>query len=473
MTEKELSMTPKVTVVARTVEAPIEGIVKNEVKFDTDSMRNEAIILSGKAAGICYMPDDYLSNGIQNDKTAKKRAAGNTKSGHYSVFEHAHFSFVVETSKAMAMVLNSTKLYSTSEKSGRYTSMNPETEIEKKYYDKWTEKITGIIKDTYGESYTDKEAHKLALENARYFLSVFTPTVMMFTVPFSRIILICEWLDNLANTIDEMIYKQIIRSSEKTKYNYFTRLSKEAVELSDAFRESLGLSAEEPILVDHKDIGIKFFEPVYEYEREAFICGCLHNYRCNNISYGKYRNDISNDMYSLYNTYSFACLAQEQRHRTIDYSIVNIMEESFYTPAILTKEEDIVEWKSDMKDMYLHSNVVPQATMCFVHESGSFDNFYLKCKERVCMRAQKEIMDITVEQIKFIYKETSTNINNNVFLDLSPLNAARLYSMIEKFGEDGVLCKDPLVLPRCMWRGYKCKEVCTHVKHDCTESRRI
>jgi len=184
-------MKQKVTVVARTVEKPVDGEAKNNVFFNPDAMRDEAIVFSGKAAGICYMPDDYLSNGIQNDVTAIKRAGGNTKSGHYSVFEHAHFSFVIETSKAMAMVLNSTKLYATSEKSGRYTSMNPETEIEKKYYKKWTEKLQGIIKDTYGDSYTDKEVQKLALENARYFLSVFTPTVMMFTISFNKIFVFC------------------------------------------------------------------------------------------------------------------------------------------------------------------------------------------------------------------------------------------------------------------------------------------
>lgn len=460
-------MKQKVTVVARTVEAPIDSLVKNDVKFDTESMRNEAIILSGKAAGICYMPDDYLSNGIQNNKTAMKRAAGNTKSGHYSVFEHAHFSFIVETSKAMAMVLNSTKLYSTSEKSGRYTSMNPETAIEKKYYDKWTEKIVGIIKDTYGDSYTDKEAQKLALENARYFLSVFTPTVMMYTIPFSRVIMLCEWLDKMAAIIEEMINKNYIRHDEKTKFNYYSQLADEAIELAGAFRDSLGLLIDEPILVDHKDIGIKFFEPVYHYEREAFIKGSLHNYNHYSYGYGKYENNIKNDMYSLLDIYSFACLAQEQRHRTIDYSIVNILENSFYIPSILTKKEDIDEWKADMKDMYDNSTVIPQATMCYVHESGSFDNFYLKCKERVCMRAQKEIMDVTVKQILFLYSFVKNNIDNNVFVDMSPLNAARLYSMIEKNRT-----KD-LVLPRCMWRGYKCKEVCSHMYHDCTKTRLI
>lgn len=463
-------MKQKVTIVARTVEKPTDCGSKNNVFFTPDAMKNEAIVFSGKAAGICYMPDDYLSNGIQNNETAIKRAGGNTKSGHYSVFEHAHFSFIIETSKAMAMVLNSTKLYATSEKSGRYTSMNPETEIEKKYYEKWTEKLQCIIKDTYGNQYNDKEVQKLALENARYFLSVFTPTVMMFTIPFSRVILLCEWLDKMAATINDMINNRIIWYDHKSKYNYFSNIAKEAVELAEAFRSSLSMYKENPILVDHKDIGINFYEVISNYERRNFVKEILHNYHrepsfvISNVKFTT--NHIRANMYCMYNTYSFACLAQEQRHRTIDYSIVNIAEEFFYIPKILQKQEDIDEWNADMKDMYDNSDVVCQATMLYVHESGCFDNFYLKCKERVCMRAQKEIMDITVDQIMQIYNMTSQSIKNNIFEELSPLNAARLLSMIDDSDHE-----HPMVLPRCMWKGYSCKEPCKHMTYTCTKDR--
>lgn len=462
-------MKQKVTVVARTVEKPVDGGVKNNVFFTPDAMRDEAIVFSGKAAGICYMPDDYLSNGIQNDVTAIKRAGGNTKSGHYSVFEHAHFSFVIETSKAMAMALNSTKLYATSEKSGRYTSMNPETDIEKKYYEKWTEKLQGIIKDTYGDKYSDKEIQKLALENARYFLSVFTPTVMMFTIPFSRVILLCEWLDKMSKTINDMIENNIIVPHYKTRFNYFTQIAAEAEELADEFRSALNMDKENPVLVDHKDIGIKFYEPVYEYERQAFINGCLPNFKRDEpFGFGKqYHSSIKHDAYNMYNMYSFACLAQEQRHRTIDYTIVNIFEESWYTPYILQKEEDIKEWENDMRDMYNNSNVVCQATMLFIHEQGLFENFYLKCKERVCMRAQKEIMDITCDQIRLMFEFSWHNIKNNIFTEVSPLNAARLVSMVEDREKTG----EQLILPRCMWRGYSCKEPCKHVTYTCTKDR--
>ena len=80
------------------------------------TIRKDMSVIAGKAAGICYMSDDYLSISIQDESKALKRAANIAKSGHYSAYEHGHISFIIETSKMMAMILNSLRLYSTSEK---------------------------------------------------------------------------------------------------------------------------------------------------------------------------------------------------------------------------------------------------------------------------------------------------------------------------------------------------------------------
>ena len=461
----------KVTIVARTIERDGDDFsaANNSLAFLGSYLRKDSMVFSGKAAGICYMPDDYLSNGIQNDETALKRALGNAKSGHYSVFEHSHISFLIETTKAMAMVLNSTKLYTTSEKSARYTKMNPQSGIEKDLYEKWNKKLFDIIKDTYGDKYTDKEAEKLAMENARYFISVFTPTVMMFTVPFSRAILLCGWLDDMAKAMNDMVNSGYIGSENKTTLNYYSKLAEQAVELAKLIRESLSLSKEEPILVDHKDIGIDFFNNVATYRRLEFIQKTLKS--VSNSTIANHDNVLINDfvkdnMYACTNIYSFACLAQEQRHRTLDYRIYSICEKAFYIPAILTKEEDIKDWNDDMNFMYKNTDVVCQGNLLFVHESGSFDNFYLKCKERVCMRAQKEIMDVTCSQILNMYKYCKGEIEHNSFYFLSPLNSARLLSMVDDSGSE-----EPMVLPRCMWRGYSCKEPCKHTSYTCTKDR--
>ena len=458
----------RVTIIARTVEKPVDSLIKNNVSFEPDDMREEALILSGKAAGVCYMPDTYLSNGIQDDEKALKRVKGNAKSGHYSVFEHSHFTFLVETNKAMAMVLNSTKLYSTSEKSARYTTMNPETEIEKKMYNKWASKLKDIINKTYPGEYTEKEVEKLALENARYFLSVFTPTVMIYTLPFNRVILLCEWLDKMVATIREMFINDIFEN-DNTNRAFFSRLSVEAEDLAEQFRKTLNLSKEEPIIVDHKDIGINLFNSLYYYERKDLISLRDSKSDVKNIMHSPNIDFLKNDIYSSNCFYSFACLAQEQRHRTLTYTISSILENYFYTPKILDTTELINEWNKDMVEVS-KNNIVPQATMLFVRESGSFDNFFLKCKERLCMRAQKEIFDVTASQIANMYHQVSSeDIRMNTYESLSPLNRARLLSMYYQLDNPHYLS----LMPRCMWPGYTCKEPCNHMIFNCVTTRLI
>ena len=92
-------MKQEVRVVARTYEVP-EGETPEKLNADLT-------LLSGKAAGVCYMPDDYFEDGVQNIDKALTRAAGNSKSGHHSVYDHGHITFVIKTNKMMCMILNS------------------------------------------------------------------------------------------------------------------------------------------------------------------------------------------------------------------------------------------------------------------------------------------------------------------------------------------------------------------------------
>ena len=99
----------------------------------------EAINFSGKEAGICYMPDTIDTILEEPEEKTMKRANGNMSSNHHSVFGHAHYNFAFEEiPKIMAMVLNNEGIYCTSEKSARYTKMQP-SEEEKMLYEKWIE----------------------------------------------------------------------------------------------------------------------------------------------------------------------------------------------------------------------------------------------------------------------------------------------------------------------------------------------
>ena len=122
------------------------------------------------------MPDTVETLFAEAPEKTQRRANGNLESGHHSVFGHAHYNLIFEgIPKILAMILNNEKIYNTSEKSARYTKMQP-SEEEKVLYEKWIEKYKKVIKEEYPE-FDDKKVKKLAQENARYLISVFTQLV--------------------------------------------------------------------------------------------------------------------------------------------------------------------------------------------------------------------------------------------------------------------------------------------------------
>ena len=143
----------EIKVIARTFEtaeiAKKLGITEEELNAN---MKESMTLMSGKAAGICYMPDNYLDEEIQNEEKAFNRANMTFKSGHHSVYDHAHITMTLKTNKMIAMILNSLGVYATSEKSARYTKMKPETELELELYNKWLIKIQKLILTKYPDT---------------------------------------------------------------------------------------------------------------------------------------------------------------------------------------------------------------------------------------------------------------------------------------------------------------------------------
>lgn len=430
---------------------------------DTDKMNENMTIFSGKAAGVCYMPDDYLSNGIQNTEKAIKRAESNAKSGHHSVYDHAHISFMVNTSKMMAMVLNSLGVYATSEKSARYTKMHPETKLELELYEKWTkiirekilykypwlddklilsrlkkkienidefnglnikviggtvitndisksEKLLEIVNTEIIDSDTLPSA-KLATENARYMISVFTPTTMMYTVSFRQAMLIIIYLKKLAE------------DCKKNSSIFYSKLSKNAIELADSFENAIGTMR----IKDIKNQNIRLFGTCDENAPDI-------------------KQEYLGDSYTLNYKASLACLAQLQRHRTIRYSMFmgKIENMTFYVPTIVKEYNLTDEWLKDIKSV---SYCVPQGTLVDITEQGIFEDFALKCKERLCGRAQLEITRNTAESVIKFYKNSE---------NLSICNKKLLYGMVNTDSNGNTK-----VCARCEFPDFKCVEGCT------------
>lgn len=335
---------------------------------------SKARTFSGKMAGICYMPDTIETLFSELEEKSNKRANGTEKSGHHSVFGHAKYCFAFESvPKIVAMILNNEKEYDTSEKSARYTKMEP-SEEEKVLYEKWIEIFEKEILKLYVEM-DEKKAHKLAMENARYLISVFTPaTTMGYTTSLRQVNYIVHWA------------KDYVEKAEDTD---FSKLLKPVLK---EFSEMMGNYCQKE-MTDGKSRTFSLFSNVERKEEWG------ENYCCNYFA-------------------TFAQVAQAQRHRTISYEIEvqNVNDAKFFTPPIIKNTELEKEWLKDIKSL---AHRYPQGMLVKVNERGTVENFVLKCKERLCGCAQLEIA-MQTQKTMMKYLQNTKDTNKRVYEYLLP-----------------------------------------------------
>ena len=328
----------------------IEIIASTKVGYSMS--KEEALDFSGKSAGICYLPDTVETLFAESPEKTQRRVNGNIKSGHHSVFGHPIYNLCFEgIPKILAMVLNNEKIYNTSEKSARYTHMTPSVQ-ENTLYEKWIHIFEDVISSKYPE-FDSKRILKLAQENARYLISVFTPaTVMEYTVNFGQLNYIINWAKDYINNADDSAF---------------------SLKLKDVFREFL--DAMPDLEVDGLDSRMK---------NRSFS---LFSTRPN-------RYEEFGENYCTSYLASFAQLAQAQRHRTLSYEMSLLDTPEYYIPPIIRGTDLENSWLEDISSL---SQYFPQGMLVKVNERGTIENFVLKCTERLCGSAQLEIMEQTFE----------------------------------------------------------------------------
>ena len=328
----------------------IEIIASTKVGYSMS--KEEALDFSGKSAGICYLPDTIETLFAESPEKTQRRVNGNIKSGHHSVFGHPTYNLCFEgIPKILAMVLNNEKIYNTSEKSARYTHMTPSVQ-ENTLYEKWIHIFEDVISSKYPE-FDSKRILKLAQENARYLISVFTPaTVMEYTVNFGQLNYIINWAKDYINNADDSAF---------------------SLKLKDVFKEFL--NAMPDLEVDGLDSRIK---------NRSFS---LFSTRPN-------RYEEFGENYCTSYLSSFAQLAQAQRHRTLSYEMSLLDTPEYYIPPIIRGTDLENSWLEDISSL---SQYFPQGMLVKVNERGTIENFVLKCTERLCGSAQLEIMEQTSE----------------------------------------------------------------------------
>ena len=328
----------------------------NFPKFNT--LQETFNYFAGINAGICYMPGSYEDLLSQPIETTLKRAESTKENGHHSVFEHIYVSLYLKNiPKLFAMLLNNEKTYVTSEKSARYTKMQMQGN-EEQIYNKWCGIFEKEIKKKYpNESYLDeRRIKKLAQENARYFLSVYTKTNMKYSVSYRQLNYLYHWL-----------------KENEQKGNFLTeQLQPEIDDFCEAL-ENLGL-IDDKLADDQKDRWFSLFTT------------------------NKGEKLFGSKVYSTFYDGSFTQLAQAQRHRTLGYEMMYNSDDSFYIPQLLKHDDELVcDWLNDMQKV---KNNIPQGKLITITEIGTPEALILKAKERLCTAAQLEVKNQTKATIQ-------------------------------------------------------------------------
>lgn len=331
--------------------------------------------------------------------------------GDDNVFKHGTITFqIFGLPKIMAMLLNSVEQCATLEEGARYTDMQPESELEREVYEKWRGIFVSCIADVY-PGIDPKTRSKLAMENARYLISVFTPTHMLYTVNYRQLAYVIGWLRKLSESASQLdgVFNQRI-----------------AIEASTLAAVLEGKTTATEHIHDNKDRGFEFMP----YQTDGFHIG-----------------DVCQigDMYQVTYLASFAQLAQQQRHRTIhyefDFSGDDAREYGVYVPPIIRSTPLEQDWRCDFEKV---AYCYPQGTLVKVLESGRAVKFFEKCKERLCGRAQLE----TMERCKWLMEKfLDEDIGHFSDRTLSALHAIAPHGKpVTKCAMTGVHCGES-----CMW----------------------
>lgn len=339
--------------------------------------------LSGLFANVCYS-QGYDPNAIEpklkdmvNNLDRFNRVAG---TGHHSISDHSTISvYLGGIGKITAMVLNSLSYYATSERSGRYTDMSKDASVDEfRLYSKWMDILTEKIAEAYPDIDPTRRK-KLAQENARYFIDVTRPyTSMVYTTSYRQWSYIAQWFTNFLDSTD--LLTSPFRAALCRDFQF----------IRDFIVDPKNGIGNVSMLKDIKHRGLDFltFQTGADFPTEE--------------QFGR--------MYQVNYECSFSCLGQAQRHRTLKYLMKyddTTRKHDFYVPEII--EDMRQEWYDDMNSL-VYQGYTPQGILIQVAEMGDVYDFVLKCEERLCGRAQREVAMLTKETLGRLYFNTDGEI---------------------------------------------------------------
>lgn len=379
-------------------------------------------------------------------------------------------------SRRLCLILNNEKEYAADELSLRYTQAkeseyNTGTEIE--MYHKWLKIFTDVLTKDYwnyfrSQTKTDNGAMKIirekAQENARNFLGLATRTSITYTVPFAQINKIAYMMERVINKPLDTFESSCVPEMQeflaelKAKKVLLTKNDiYEMVATDKDLEEEIKLRGKNIPYLTYQGDNSLFFQNTKDVDLSIFA-------KRNKWSTIDYPSEVTTSNISYNNYQSLACLAQNQRHRTIDLEMKmpELDEEVDFTiPMFLNNYPNLVN--AYLKDISRLIDIYPLGMKVKVNMNATYANlFNYVSKERCCYRAQTEIANMyTLEIIPYIYNELLKKADNNTDLYTKAYYYQKAYE-IKKY----------LHKYRCGFADYTCTSPCPDIKRKISLDKR-
>ena len=455
------------------------GFVKNGL-YD----QKKALYEAGVRAAVCVAKsnEDSLvtTEDIRNNNSEAnliRRGMSTILQAHTTPSEQESVGLeITGISRRLCLILNNEKEYAADELSLRYTQAkeseyNTGTEIE--MYHKWLKTFTDVLTKDYwnyfrSQTKTDNGAMKIirekAQENARNFLGLATRTSITYTVPFAQINKIAYMMERVINKpldafesscVPEM---QEFLAALKAKKVLLTKNDiYEMVTNDKDLEEEIKLRGKNIPYLTYQGDNSLFFQNTKDVDLSIFA-------KRNKWSTIDYPSEVTTSNISYNNYQSLACLAQNQRHRTIDLEMKmpELDEEVDFTiPMFLNNYPNLVS--AYLKDISRLIDIYPLGMKVKVNMNATYANlFNYVSKERCCYRAQTEIANMyTLEIIPYIYNELLRKADNNTDLYIKAYYYQKAYE-IKKY----------LHKYRCGFADYTCTSPCPDIKRKISLDKR-
>lgn len=447
------------------------GFIKEDGTYDQEKALYEA----GVRAAVCVAKSSgeslVTTSDIRKNNSKEnliRRGLSTIKDAHTTPSEQESVGLeITGISRRLCLIINNEKEYAADELSLRYTEAKQSpynTEIEIKLYHKWLEIFEKLLTNDYynyfrsmlpSDAAVKRKIKEKAQENARNFLGLATRTSITYTVPFAQINKIAYMMQRVIdNPLDEFEascvpeMEEFLRALKDKKVLLTKNDVYEMIVESKALQDEVEARGKNIPYRNYKGNNSLFYENTKDIDLSLFA-------KRNKWSTIDGINEVTTSSISYNNYQSLSCLAQNQRHRTIDLEMKMPEydeEVDFTVPVFLNTYPNLVaEYLRDLKRII---DVYPLGMQVKVNMNATYANlFNYVSKERCCYRAQTEIANMyTLEIIPYVYNE----LLNKAKAATDPRvkacyeqKAMQVYSYLDKY--------------RCRYDDYRCASPCPEI----------